>query len=221
MTKWSLVGVNTAGTTTQAISNNIIYFSGDNSMTLSGNGSTIVFLPDPDIAGIAGSGTSTVTSRNVQFGNANSVSFGLNGSTMTASVSGLHTHGTIGLWEPLPILNTGVIQSNGTLFIYPITQNINISASRAEFVVSVQQSVNATLKNQGNLSLGVLIYTSSNDGYRLATVSSGTTVFTNNSIGSGSSTNSVSYTGVIKYSVPINVNMTPGLYGSGYGLDQQ
>ena len=39
----NLVGANTAGTTTQGISNNIIYLSGGNNVTLSGNASTIVF----------------------------------------------------------------------------------------------------------------------------------------------------------------------------------
>jgi hypothetical protein len=40
--KWSLEGAQTAGTVSQVLSNNIIYFSGGNMMTLSGNASTII-----------------------------------------------------------------------------------------------------------------------------------------------------------------------------------
>jgi hypothetical protein len=40
VTKWSLLG-NTSGTTTQGISNNVIYLSGGSNITLSGNGSTV------------------------------------------------------------------------------------------------------------------------------------------------------------------------------------
>jgi hypothetical protein len=174
VTQWSLVGNNTAGTTTQAISNMIMYLSGGNNVTLSGNASTIVFsVPTP-----------------------------------SAQI-------TQSLWEPLPVLNTGTIQSNGTLFVYPVSVDQYVSASRAEFVASVQQSVNATLSQSANLSLGVLIYTLSNDSIRLATVSSATTQHVNGSIGSGSSSNSVSFTGQIAYSVPINVNISPGLYWIG------
>jgi hypothetical protein len=173
-TQWNLIGNNTAGTTSYGVSNNILYLSGGNNVTLSGNVNTLVFsVPTP---------TGQITQS---------------------------------LWEPLPVLNTGTIQSNGTLFVYPVSVNQYVSASRAEFVASVQQSVNATLSQSANLSLGVLIYTLSNDSIRLATVSSATTQHVNGSIGSGSSSNSVSFTGQIAYSVPINVNISPGLYWIG------
>ena len=231
VTKWSLAGANTAGTTTQGISNNLIYLSGGNNVTLSGNASTIVvsipnvlttamatgerssYVTKWSLAGANTAGTTTqgISNNIIYLSGGNNITLSGNASTIVFSAN----VATVGLWEPLPVQNTGTIQSNGTLFVYPITAGMYITASRAEFVVSVQQSVNATLKNQANISLGVLIYTSSNDGYRLATVSSGTTSYTNGSIGSGSSSNSVSYVGVIKYSVPININMTPGIYWIG------
>jgi hypothetical protein len=173
---WSLVGNNTAGSTTRNITNNIIYFSGGNNVTLSGNNDTII------ISGGAGAG------------------------------GGI----TYSMWEPLPINNvTGTMQSNGTVFVYPVSVDQYVTATRGEFVCSVMQSVNATLSNSARLSLGVVIYTLNNNSYQINSVSSATTEHHNGSIGSGSSANSVSYTGQIIYSIPININMTPGLYWIG------
>ena len=58
------MGAHTAGTTTQGISNNLIYFSGDNNITLSGNANTII-ISGPSVAGaqtgISGQGVSDTT----------------------------------------------------------------------------------------------------------------------------------------------------------------
>lgn len=62
VTKWSLVGANTAGTTTQAISDNVIYLSGGNNITLSGNASTIVLS-----AGAGGGGIASIAGNNTTY----------------------------------------------------------------------------------------------------------------------------------------------------------
>ena len=86
---WSLAGANTAGTNvTLMTTENYMFFSGGNNITLSGNSNTLIISAGAGGGGVAvaDSGASTVTSGTLQFANSNGVTFGLNGSTMTCSV---------------------------------------------------------------------------------------------------------------------------------------
>jgi hypothetical protein len=92
--KWSLVGNNTAGTTTQNISD-IIYLSGDNMMTLSADASTIKFsVNTASLVGTGALGSLQYTSANTKFFQGYSlVGNNTAGSTVSGSGSQIYLSG--------------------------------------------------------------------------------------------------------------------------------
>ncbi len=94
---WKLTG-NTAGTTSSANGTDL-WFSGGNSITVSGSSNSIVFSVGAYITTAMQSNAATISNVNLSagttsnnlsafvFSNSNNVSFGLNGSTVTATIS--------------------------------------------------------------------------------------------------------------------------------------
>jgi|WetSurMetagenome_2_1015567.scaffolds.fasta_scaffold02468_5 hypothetical protein len=139
---------------------------------------------------------------------------GANNSQVRIDAAGGGGGVTFHLYEPFERNNTGTIQSNATLFLSPVSVNQYVTATRAVMIASIAESVNATLSEKATVSVAAIIYTLSNDSIRVQTVSSGSQSYSFN-VGSGSSTNSVSFTGYRNFTLPININMTPGLYWFG------
>jgi hypothetical protein len=161
-------------------------------------------------------GNSTASGSTIAFYAGNNITLsGLNNSQIRIDgAAGAGGGVTYHLFEPFERNNTGTIQSQGTLFLSPVSINQYVTATRAVMIASIAESVNATLSEKATVSIGAIIYTLSNDNIRLQTVSSGSTSYSFN-VGSGSSTNSVSFTGYRNFTLPININAAPGLYWLG------
>jgi hypothetical protein len=160
-------------------------------------------------------GNSSASGSTIQLYGGNNITLsGLNNSQIRIDAAAGGGGVTFHLYEPFERNNTGTIQSNATLFLSPVSINQYVTATRGVMIASIAESVNATLSEKATVSVAALIYSLSNDSIRLQTISSGSQSYSFN-VGSGSSTNSVSFTGYRNFTIPINVNATPGLYWIG------
>jgi hypothetical protein len=153
---WELEGANTAGTTS-SLQGSVLYLSGGNNITLSGNSNTVIVSAGAGGGGVAvaGSAASTVTSGTMQFANSNGFSFGLNGSTMTlsgayagtgTSITGNAsiTHGTAGI----AFNGTGLAGTNtavtGSIALTVNSSGVSINASSLAGTATTIATTNGT-----------------------------------------------------------------------------
>lgn len=190
----NLLGANTAGNTTA--SGSTIGWSGIN-LTLSGTNASIVNISAPATSSLSGTGA---------------VSISVNGSTISI---GAPQMATLSRFEyPNEAFTTIGAYGQGSLSLNRVYIPFNVSGSAARLAVSVA-SLNLTSATTAtlNLSLWMGIYTL--NGSNLSLASSGSA---NNSVRvsqSASSSANSSVTGLRELTVPMNVNMTPGVYWMG------
>lgn len=156
-------------------------------------------------AGSLSAGTATASLGQIVFSNANGVSFGLNGQTLTASVNAGGGGGGATFsnfqWPPGQSSLFGV-QSNAFMSFVPFRLPQQLTATRAMLLASFSKATNSS----GTHSVSMGIYT--RNGSTLSLASSGSAAHTYASATASSSL----YAGLRRFSVPVNINATPGEY---------
>jgi hypothetical protein len=221
-----------------------VVFSNSNGVSFGLNGSTITASAAGGGAAISG-GANSQNTGTVNFSNSNNITFGLsNNGVMTASVSGgsvvyVNSNGvsfgsssagsttsiTASVSAPAtqsryfhPDANYVSIMTSpaqGTHSIKYMQAPFNISATRVDIPVSISLATSATTNTAALvLSQWFGIYT--RNGSTLSSVSTASTQTTWTWASNSASFSSI--TGPRVFSLPINVNMTPGEYYIAYGL---
>jgi len=185
-----------AGTT--RVTSGEVVFSDSNAISFGVNGNTVTASFNA-IKSVS-AGTTRITSGEAVWSNSNGVSFGVNGNTVTAS-----TGTVLSYWQnPNVAMLTSWAGTSNSISIQRVYVPMNISATRADIVLSISGSSSGALSLRMNLG----IYTASQSTLNsLSTTSRGLTF---------QSTSAISYTAVSRarsWSIGLGTwNFTPGEY---------
>jgi len=141
----------------------------------------------------------------VQFNNGNNVTFGIAGNTITAIAGGAATLSAY-QW-PAGQSSLFGAYSEGFMSLVPMNIPQNLTATRAAVIGSVSIGTAAAGTTTGTLNISIGIYT--RNGATLSLMSSGSQAF---NVSNTSNASTGVYLGIRRFTVPININATPGDY---------
>jgi hypothetical protein len=198
-------GVNliAAGSQT-ANSTGTVVFSNSNGISFGMSNSSVVTATCADVKSIS-AGTTRATNGEVVFSNSNGVSFGVNGNTVTAQMPQLT------YFEPYQWL-TGQNLQAGSVILQPISVPMQISATQADVMISINNAANQGLSIA--MSFGLYTYSASTAN-SVSTASAGYSY--NSTLGGASS--ATNYDSQRYYSINLGTwNLTPGQYLAAYWI---
>jgi hypothetical protein len=202
------ISSNTSGTTA-LVSSGTLTLAGGNNITLSQNGNAITISGantgiDAQIGGNTTGTTALVSSGTLTLAGGTNVTLSQNGNAIT--IVGANT-GTLQHWWPGAALNQSFSWGNGVAQFFPVTVPNYVTATRAHIAISGSISTSSNSSHAGSLSFQLGIFT--NNAGTLSSASSGSASWAWTDT-AGASTASLQSNKLL--SVPINVNMTPGVY---------
>jgi hypothetical protein len=171
---------------------------------------TEISNPTSTITGIKEQSTSTpILGGVVNFSAVTNITISQTGSTLQFSVA---DNPRLSVFQPLngSISATG-LYSNAVMSVVPFTLPQSLTATRAAFLGSFAPQTSSNNTMAGTLSISMALFTRNVSTLSLASSGSGSYAFSNSSNASSSWFN-----GVRRFTIPFNINATPGDYW--YGL---
>jgi hypothetical protein len=228
---WNLLG-NTAGTNATTITTQgVLYFSGGNNITLSGNSNTIVISAGgagnttnqtgPNI-GVSNLGNTLGSTGTVSTGNV--VFVGGSGVTLSQSTAAAGSNATITIiGNTPPIMSRGTFPNYAemTLLDIPVNASASVNAVTMPFIsgtrmdILLYQSISSsntanTYGQQWSIYMG--IYSNDTAGSRLVSLSSGSTQTTYTVASNTAGVTQLNGSAIRPISCPVNFSATPGEY---------